>query len=197
MNIERLSKNTVKLSISFEELYEKGFAEKRIVEEDAFLWHELFEELIEEIEKRYHFSYDGPVAIEIHTLTEDEVTLIFTLDFLDYEGYSNNAIEEFYSGWKREFKPLSIYKFTNFEDIIQLAHRIARMGIRIPSSIFWKDPYYYVAVDYSREKLKKSLEPIFLEYANQSRITIYYLEEYGKIIFRKKGIERVHKLFPG
>lgn len=36
MNIERLSKNTVKLSISFEELHEKGFAKKQMVEEDAF-----------------------------------------------------------------------------------------------------------------------------------------------------------------
>ncbi|MGG4040386.1 adaptor protein MecA [Bacillus smithii] len=197
MNIERLSKNTVKLSISFEELHEKGFAKKQMVEEDAFFWHELFEELIEEIEKRYHFAYDGPVAIEIHTLTEEEVTLIFTLDFLDNDDHTNDAIEELHAGWKREFTPFSIYKCTDFEEIIQLAQRIAKMRMVIPSRIFWKDPFYYVAVDYSQEGMKKNLEPVILEYAERSRLTIHYLEEYGKIIFFNKGIENVYKLFPG
>ncbi|MGG1479713.1 adaptor protein MecA [Bacillus smithii] len=197
MNIERLSKNTVKLSISFEELHEKGFAKKQMVEEDAFFWHELFEELIEEIEKRYHIAYDGPVAIEIHTLTEEEVTLIFTLDFLDNDDHTNDAIEELHAGWKREFTPFSIYKCTDFEEIIQLAQRIAKMRMVIPSRIFWKDPFYYVAVDYSQEGMKKNLEPVILEYAERSRLTIHYLEEYGKIIFSNKGIENVYKLFPG
>lgn len=197
MNIERLSKNTVKLSISFEELHEKGFAKKQMVEEDAFFWHELLEELIEEIEKQYHFAYDGPVAIEIHTLTEEEVTLIFTLDFLDNDDLSYDAIEDFYSGWKREFTPFSIYKFTDFEEIIQLARRLVKMRMVIPSSIFWKDPFYYVAVEYWQDGMKKSLEPIILEYADRSRLTIHFLEEYGKIIFRTKGIESVYKLFQG
>jgi adapter protein MecA 1/2 len=196
MNIERLSNNTVKLSISFEELHEKGFAKKQMVEDDAFFWHELLEELIEEIEKRYHIVYDGPVAIEIHTLTEEEVTLIFTLDFLDNDDYSNHAIEEFYSGWKREVTPISVYKFTDFEEIIQLAHRLVKMKIVISSSIFWKDPFYYVAVHDSEEGTKKSLEPIILEYADRTRLTIHYLEEYGKEIFCKNGIESLYKLFP-
>ncbi|MDQ0213721.1 adapter protein MecA 1/2 [Oikeobacillus pervagus] len=190
MNIERLTCNSVKLFISFEELSEKGLFHERLLE-DSFVFHQLFESLLDEIESKYDIQSDGAISIEIHSLTDDGVTFIFTLNENDVESDQELCVmHENLEGTE------SIYLFEQFDHLIYFIQDTSPNILnKLRASLYIKDYQYYLTVFFPSDAVRSIVEPLLLEYAKIANETIHLLKEYGKIIIEKQAFQKIRTYF--
>lgn len=74
--------------------------------------------------------------------------------------------------------------FDNFEDVISLSHAVVSSPMFDTTLYAFEDKYYLYVVfkDYTTQSEQKNTLSQFLEYGQQTDVTIYRLEEYGKFI---------------
>jgi adapter protein MecA 1/2 len=90
----------------------------------------------------------------------------------------------------------SVYKFKDFEYIIQLAQRL-----RLPfydCKLYSFNNGYYLVVQYPESKAirnKDMIENIILEYGDRAYTSLHRLEEYGKVIMDSNAIAQVKTYF--
>ena len=79
MKLERLSSNTVKFSISIAELETKGILEDDQWK-DSLVWHDFFEELMDEMYNEYGIDLESTVTVEINSLNSNEMVCSYYLE---------------------------------------------------------------------------------------------------------------------
>jgi len=88
----------------------------------------------------------------------------------------------------------------DFENVIQLSHYINEYTESDKETLYHYDGKYYLYLEYPTEMLNEDLQEDdisqVLEFANDSNMSIYLLEEYGKMIFENDTFDHVRKYFP-
>ncbi|EDL63619.1 adaptor protein MecA [Bacillus sp. SG-1] len=169
MKLERLSSNTVKFSISIDELETKGIL-KDDQWRDSLVWHEFFEELMDEMYSEYGIDLESTVTVEINSVNSSEMVLILTLD---EEGFEDDP---FVDGEAEEDGYL-LYKFHLFEDILSFVRRLEFDDCE-ELSLYSKDGIYFIEA----KQWSKRLVSLAGEYGERTSETIYTVKEYGNII---------------
>ncbi|SDQ88796.1 adapter protein MecA 1/2 [Virgibacillus subterraneus] len=94
--------------------------------------------------------------------------------------------------------------FNDFEDVIQLSHYFQDnkdKTDKIEDTLFHYDNKYYLYIEFPQDEEIKDehqedlISQIF-EFANDTEVTIHFLEEYGKQIFADNTFEQVRSHFP-
>ncbi|WP_062104786.1 adaptor protein MecA [Bacillus niameyensis] len=188
MELERLSSNKIKYSISFEELTFKGFTEDEMLKESE-IWDDLFDEMLDEASRVYALEPCEAVAIEIYSMTSKELVLILTLDEDDF---NDSAMERPPSLIDNNF---IIVVFENIDDCISFAKKLNTVNrFHSISSLYSFNSHYYFVIAQDGFK-QETLLALSEEYGRLSSISLIYLEEYGKRLIDKTAIQTFHSFF--
>ncbi|MFK4997754.1 adaptor protein MecA [Bacillus sp. N9] len=188
--MERISPNQIKYSITFEELTLKGFIHDEMLKE-SYIWDDLFEDMLDEASRLFELDECEAVAIEIYSLTSQELVLIVTLDdeTMESSNFSFND-EQCYSDLKHV-----VFEFVDIEDCILLSKSMKTgLKYKLKSSLYvFKGAYYLIVtfVDAYQEGIVARCE----EYGRIVDITKANLEEYGKVICHNELFETFQQYF--
>lgn len=233
MEIERINENTLKLSISYNDIEQRGFHRDEI-------WYnrdrseELFWEVMDEINE--DFNPNGPLWIQVQALEKgleiivtqaqmpimpkknnlfDESNTFDPLESLvntfkenvfyaiegevddddddDEEDYELDAMDQTNKKVRTQF----IFLFKDIENLIHLSKRIQLDHLN--TKLYANNNQYYLMIqfpteDYNEKVLYDQLS-IILEYGDESRLTVAYLEDYGKLILEGNVISQLKTYF--
>ncbi|MFD2045354.1 adaptor protein MecA [Ornithinibacillus salinisoli] len=226
MEIERINENTVKFYISYGDIEDRGFQREEIWynrERSEQLFWQMMDELnykedfqvegplwiqvqaldkgLEIIVTKAQLSKNGenlelpiddgntidiPVDEKVENLLEEKFGKSITdEDSVDEEDDSNLWI---------------IVSFQDFEDVIQLSHSFQEETGSIEEALYSFNNKYYLYMEFSNEDADESKQEDIisrvLEFADDSDVTVYFLEEYGKKIFAANTFSQVREYFP-
>jgi adapter protein MecA 1/2 len=211
MEIERINENTVKFYISYLDIEERGFDREDI-------WYnrerseELFWEMMDEIHQEEEFTIEGPLWIQVQALDKGLEVLV-TKAQVSKDGHRyelpipdeklkdlpvDERIESLLDQQLDDDGDLHfILLFQDFEDVILLANRIKLGGIT--NKLYTFDGKYYLFVEFEEEAYTEeeldNLLSLLLEYGQESALTIFRLEEYGKEVIASDALSIVAKHF--
>ena len=218
MVIERINDNTVKFYISYVDIEERGFERDEI-------WYnrerseELFWEMMDEVHQEEEFTVDGPLWIQVQALDKGLEILVtqaqLTKDGQKFElpipenkqkdtpvderienmldQHFNHDMEELELEEDLDF----LLTFNDFEDILSLSKRVGLDTITTKLYSFENKYYLYVEFPeelFSEDEIDDTLS-ILLEYGQETQLTIYRLEEYGKLIIDGHVFEQLRSYF--
>ncbi|MCZ0755959.1 adaptor protein MecA [Anoxybacillus sp. J5B_2022] len=223
MEMERINEHTVKFYISYVDIEERGFDREEIWY-NRERSEELFWEMMDEVHNEGDFSLEGPLWIQVQALDKGLEVLV-TKAQISKDGSKlelplpeerlrefpvDERIEElldqhFHIERDQELVPDEDDKgvlhftisFKDIEDLIALAHRADFTHIK--NRLFQWEGRYYLYVEFDEEYTEAEVDNwlcLLFEYGNDSPITIYRLEEYGKEIIRENALATLANHFP-
>ncbi|AXI08791.1 adaptor protein MecA [Oceanobacillus sp. 143] len=219
MEIERINENTIKFYISYIDIEDLGFEREEI-------WYnrerseQLFWQMMDEVNYKEDFSVEGPLWIQVQALEKgleivvtkaklkngelhpdesfDEETIETMLE--DKFGKNVEHIHEDDEDDITEETLWIIVDFNDFEDVIQLSHYFQDFSGTIEDALYHYNDKYYLYIGFSQDLLddneQENIISQVLEFANDSDMSIHYLEEYGKTIFESDTFAQVRSYFP-
>jgi adapter protein MecA 1/2 len=225
MEIERVNEYTIKFYITYRDIEKRGFNKEEIWY-NRERGEELFWEIMDEAHQQEEFPLEGPLWIQVQALDKgleilvtraalsndgtklelpisDDKTIDMPVDqniekLLDqnFKHGNENEHDDDLELIDEEFNSY-VVGFDDFEDLILLSH--ANDGQQFLDSIYSFDGSYYLHVvfdtDTSDEEQDNILSHI-LEYGFESNITIYRIQEYGKVIVQDNGLLTIRNNFP-
>jgi len=91
-----------------------------------------------------------------------------------------------------------IAQFSNFEDVIQLSHYFIKNENEAINKLYAYKDKYFLYVEFpetmSDERQEDLISQLF-EFGDDSDMTIYFLQEYGKEIFAESALSQVQSYF--
>ncbi len=224
MEIERINENTVKFFISYGDVEERGFDREEI-------WYnrekseELFWEVMDEVNEKEDFPFDGPLWIQVQALEKgleifvtraqlskdgsrlelpiDEKTKGFSFhdgfeDFIDHQFQLSGTEADDDETMAEDENSISLIAYFNdFEDIIALSKR--PYPEKMLSKLFSLDGKYYLYLEFSFDDFTEdeidNYLSVLFEYATESQRTIHYLQEYGNEIISEHVFEKIRQHF--
>lgn len=221
MEIERINENTVKFFISYVDIEERGFDREEIWY-NRERSEELFWEMMEEVHQEQEFSVDGPLWIQVQALEKGLEILVtkaqiskdgqkFELeipndkntpvdekieDLLDQHINSQSSDDE--DSLDEEELLEFLLVFDDFEDVIMLSKRSGLDDLI--TRLFHFEGKYYLYVEFPEDLTEDEEEiddmlSILFEYGNETPVTVYRVEEYGKEIISQDVFEEIRKYF--
>lgn len=172
MKLERLSSNTVKFSISIAELETKGILEDEQWK-DSLVWHEFFDELMEEMYSEYGIDVGSTVTVEINSFNSKEMVLILTMN--EEESFVDDPFIDIDNENEEH-----LLQFQLFEDVLSFFKRLNIEGSE-EITLYSKNDFYYLVFD----RISEGLWSLASEYGEHTNETIHTLNEYGKKIIDK------------
>ncbi|WP_163972187.1 adaptor protein MecA [Oceanobacillus halotolerans] len=226
MEIERINENTIKFYISYMDIEERGFGREEIwynrerseqlfwqmmdevnykedfsVEGPLWIQVQALEKGLEIVVTKAQISKDGE---NLELPTESGKTIDISID----EKIEDMLEEKFGSNETAKLpEPLDdgenlsmIVRFQDFEDVIQLSHYFADIPKNESEKLFHYNGHYYLYVEFDQDELDDSeqedqISQLF-EFANDTDVTVYVLEEYGKTVFEDDTFAQVRTYFP-
>lgn len=194
MRLERITINKIKVSLSSDDLFDRGISNEDIWK-DSNKWHQLFHDMLDEASDEFGVDIRGQVAVEVFSLQTQGMVMIITMDDEEVEEEedfpSDGYIEmQVTVGGCDEF----LFEFIDFEDVIQLSKRLNALNIT-DGSLYLKDKKYYLFFDSSYNVIFDKIACILSEYGNPSLLSTHILQEYGTVIMDQKAIEKVNHFF--
>ncbi|MFX3624125.1 MAG: adaptor protein MecA [Ectobacillus sp.] len=220
MEIERINDNTVKFYISYIDIEERGFNREEIWY-NRERSEQLFWEMMDEARDYDDVFIDGPLWIQVQAL-EKGIEVIVTKAQISKDGQKlelpiglDKVIdipldERFESLFEQQLEEDDLHylgkdgmlgflvKFADLEDLIALSHRIKLDDIKNELYVFEDRYYLYVEFDellHDEEEIDSILS-IMLEYGEESSLTIYRVQEYGKQLIAEHALDTIQKNFP-
>jgi adapter protein MecA 1/2 len=217
MEIERINENTVKFYISYVDIEERGFDREEI-------WYnrekseELFWEMMDEVHEEEDFTVEGPLWIQVQALEKGLEVVVTKAQFskdgnkielsLPEDKFRDLAVDpllnqEFGTETIKEDSVSEderlqfVIRFQDFEHLVSLSHRISNSDFY--NSLYSFEGKYYLFVEFADEDQIEELDnllSILLEYGDESQVTIYRLQEYGKEIILENALSVIAKHFP-
>lgn len=232
MEIERINENTLKLSISYNDIEQRGFHRDEI-------WYnrdrseELFWEVMDEINE--DFNPNGPLWIQVQALekgleiivTQAQMPILPKKNNLFDESNSFDPLESLVNTFKEnifyaiededddeeddeeEYEVEStdkrnkkirlnyIFLFKDIENLIHLSNRIHLDDL--DTKLYFYENNYYLTIQFPEEEYSEKLlydqVAMVLEYGEESRLTVAYLEDYGKLIMEGNVISQLKTFF--
>lgn len=221
MEIERINENTVKFFISYVDIEERGFDREEIWY-NRERSEELFWEMMEEVHQEQEFSVDGPLWIQVQALEKGLEILVtkaqiskdgqkFELeipndkntpvdekieDLLDQHINSQSSDDE--DSLDEEELLEFLLVFDDFEDVIMLSKRSGLDDLI--TRLFHFEGKYYLYVEFPEDLTEDEEEiddmlSILFEFGNETPVTVYRVEEYGKEIISQDVFAEIRKYF--
>ncbi|MFE8700387.1 adaptor protein MecA [Cytobacillus sp. FJAT-54145] len=219
MEIERINDNTVKFYISYGDIEERGFDREEIWY-NRERSEELFWEMMDEVHQEEEFMIEGPLWIQVQALDKGLEVLVtkaqLTKDGQKFElpipedKFKDLPVDERIEDLlDQHFQPKSgeddsyedslefLITFKDFEDLISLAKR--NILDTLQTKLFSFENKYYLHVEFPEDEFEEdeidnSLS-LLLEYGIEAQVTIYRVEEYGKLIIAENVFEELRKHF--
>lgn len=161
---------------------------------DSFKVHQLFKDMMNEANTELGFEANGPIAVEVYSLQAQGMVVIVTknqdADSEDDE-YDDDYIE---MQVKLDESADIIYQFHSFEDIIQLSESLQRIGIT-GGTVYHYDGQYFLSLEDLGSHTAEGVVAVLAEYGNPTTLTIYRLQEYGKLIMDGNAVETIQTHF--
>ncbi|EST11703.1 genetic competence negative regulator [Sporolactobacillus laevolacticus] len=200
MRLERLNGDRIKIFLTFDDLKERG-----ITKED--MWHDLprveklFRDMMLEADDELGFEASGPIDVEVFSLPAQGMVVIVSKGRNDRDDDSDEEFED-----DDDFIQMQVtldesqdvlYQFEQFDDVIALSKTLHDLNIKT-GSLFLYENKYYIHFDenhLSDELDLETLVAVLAEFGNTSTITIYRLEEYGKLLMKDNAISEIYRYF--
>lgn len=190
MELERLSSNQIKYSIPIDELIMKGLTKDELFKQPE-IWDSLFDEMLDEASKRFELDACEAVAVEIYSMTANELVLILTFEdeCLDETTFIDEKLLHYTP--TEEIKVM----FDNFEDCLSFAKRLHYLFTRqIESRLYEYQSNYYLML-LTSEKNRRGVYALGEEYGEILYESLAIVEEYGNCIIEKRAIETLQQIF--
>lgn len=188
MRLERIGENQIKLFLSIEELTERGLT-KEDVEKNSLKWHELYFDMVNEVYDEFDFSVVNTLLIDILTVNQREMVLLFTLYtddglFVDDEDNIEYSIET---------EQATCYRFIDIEHVIQFARRISYLYKG--GTLFSYNDEYFLIIPQDEENTFLKVRTIISEYGFSSNLSVPFIMEYGTEIIKSFAVDIINKYF--
>ncbi len=194
MRVEKISKNKVRIFISYEDLEARGI-EKEEVWQNGKKVQELFWDMMEIAYSEVGFEIVGPIAVEAFTMpTEGVVVIVTQVPSLPPQSSSQDEEEE----ESHEVDPFSsfVFSFPDFEEVIQVAKALDHFG-DIEASLYVYEGKYHLAFenDDIDEAVYDSIWSVLHEFGELTGVTTAMLDEYGKSVVRHHALDTIIQHF--
>ena len=140
--------------------------------------------MVEEACEELSFKMSGSIAIEIFSLPAQGLIIIVTKEeeevFTDEEEFLDLQV-------KIDESPHILYVFQDFEDIIQLCHRLTFQGL-LNSTLYVYEGRYYLLIENVKNTTYDTVISLAAEYGHASTLTLFRINEYGTRIIEKEAI---------
>lgn len=227
MEIERINENTIKFYISYVDIEERGF-ERDEIWYDRERSEQLFWQMMEEVNSKEDFTIEGPLWIQVQALEKGLEIIVTRSQFSPHDEMSEHPLDdkeiidlpveeriekllESKFGRSKELagkkeveeepiKELSfIFKFKEFEDVIQLSHYVQETSEEIEKSLYSYRDNYYLYVKFPEDIADTddhwNLNSQILEFGSKSKISVHVLHEYGKRVFKDEALTQIRTFF--
>lgn len=223
MEIERINENTVKFFISYLDIEDRGF-EREEIWYNRERSEQLFWQMMDEVNYKEDFNVEGPLWIQVQAM-EKGLEIIVTKAQVSKDGENielptdqgesddgpvekkiENMLEDKFGKSKKKEKDgeednlWMIVSFNDFEDVIQLSHYFRETDGTNEETLYYYDGKYYLYLEFAQTVLddhtQENLISQVFEFADDSDVTIHFLEEYGKVVFEKDTFSQVRSYFP-
>ncbi|MBP2258262.1 adaptor protein MecA [Virgibacillus alimentarius] len=225
MEIERINENTVKFYISYIDIEDRGF-EREEIWYNRERSEQLFWQMMDEVNYKEDFTVEGPLWIQVQALEKGLEIIVTkaqiskngeeleipiengeSIDVPVDEKIENMLENKFGKNEKQadegsddDDKLWLIAYFEDFEDVIQLSHYFPELNEDNKEILYYYDDKYYLYIEFSEQLFddnrQEDLISQIFEFANDSDVTIHFLEEYGKKIFHNNTFSQVKAHFP-
>ncbi|MFE0505721.1 genetic competence negative regulator [Peribacillus butanolivorans] len=183
MKLERLTNNKIKIFLTLDDLIDRGITKEDILG-NSLKVHKLFQDMVEEACEELSFKMSGSIAIEIFSLPAQGLIIIVTKE----EEELLTEEEEFLDlQVKIDDFPHILYVFDEFEDIVQLSHRLSYHGL-LNSTLYHYEGRYYLLIENVKDTTYDTVISLAAEYGHASTLTLYRINEYGTCIIEKDAI---------
>lgn len=129
-------------------------------------------------------TVDMPVDDKIESLLEEKF------------GPTENDSSEIEHQYGQDF--VVVVSFKELEDVIQLSH-VFQPASGMRDHLYYYDNQYMLITrfdeDYLTDDEQEDLISQILEFGHESTVTMFIVEEYGKVIFEEDALEQVKKHF--
>ncbi len=199
MKIEKLTKNKIRVVVSFDDLEIENMDINSLFTQKK---QSFFVSILEKAKKELDFETDGyKLLVETFSLNNDFV--IFTITKYSFKGEKNTLEKK----KKNDFsKDTVIYEFEDFDEFCNFCNCISKFSnlnyklfSRNISLYLYKNTYYLliknINISYKNKKIFYSLISEFGKPLSFSNTFENKLIEYGKVIIKKDAIEKGIKYF--
>ncbi|TMW73625.1 genetic competence negative regulator [Alteribacter natronophilus] len=195
MRLERLAYDKIKIFLTFDDLKDRGISKEELWM-DVPKVHDLFREMILEASRELGFDPDGPVVVEVFSLPAQGMVIIVSksseeVDTED-ESFDDSYIElQITLGETEDI----VYECHDFEDVIQLCHRLNQLGVDAGTLISFSGKYFLHFTEQDLLDDADSFIAVLAEYGQSSHVTIHRLLEYGTIIMKEQAVKHMVSYF--
>ncbi|MFS0781353.1 adaptor protein MecA [Bacillus sp. 1P06AnD] len=191
MKVERMDLYTLKIFLTLDDLFENGL-DLEDIKSNSLKVHAIIKGMIETVCLEENFPFKGYMEIEIFSLHAHGVLMIISReDDLSCDEDDDLFDLRLYNTEEKEF----LYYFHSFECLIQLAIILRRKEAKAESSIYYYENRYYIYIDNRSINCCEEIVSIVSEFGFPSTMALCRLQEYGKVICMKNGIEEICRYF--
>ncbi len=194
MKIERLSKDKIRIFLTFDDLVERGIQKDDMWREIPKV-HELFSEMMDQAYSELGFDASGPLAVEVFALPAQGMVVIVTKGKMELIESSDSEDEEneddvYEMEVTLEQSDLISYVFQDFEDLLQAAKLVN--GLLADGGILYayKDKWILQLEPVEMEdRAYQALISLLSEYGEATSVTRAVLEDYGKVVIAENAVK--------
>ncbi|ENH96180.1 adaptor protein [Gracilibacillus halophilus YIM-C55.5] len=225
MEIERINENTIKFYISYMDIEDRGFDREEIWynrERSEQLFWQVMDEVNYNDED---FQIDGPLWIQVQALEKGLEIVVTkaqisndgqnlqlptesgqTID-MPVDDKIESLLEEKFGSVEKQDETIHqnlgqdfvvVVNFKELEDVIQLSHVFEPVE-GMHDELYYYDGQYMLVTSYNEDELtddeQEDLISQILEYGNESSVTMFIVQEYGKTIFEQDALEQTREYF--
>ena len=189
MKLERLNQDKIRIFLTFDDLLERGI-NKEDIWQDIPKVHELFNDMINQAYQELDFEISGPVAVEVYSLPAQGMVVIVTRG----RGALSECEDDLEDYYELEVtldeSEDILFSFNDFDDCIQVAHKIAPYTDGSGTLYKFHGRYYLLLEGLTlEEKIEDLLIALLSEYGEPSTQSKFVLAEYGTVIIPEQAIE--------
>ena len=188
MEILRIGKHAIKISLNIDETKEYRILDSDILEEDEI--KESFSKLLLKAKETVDFSYAGrKIFTEIFPSKDGGCEIYISCISMEAEKAvykdKNQQLDN-----KKPKSVLSIFDFENIENLLQACYRLKEIKYKNKSSVYYdtdKKRYYMILEDIYIKDIRYAF---LLEYSKYIKGSIAsYIKEHYKCILKKDGVK--------
>lgn len=190
MRVERLSDNQFKIFLTFDDLIERGFTKEELWT-DVTSVRDLFTDMMHEASFELGVELEGMLLVQVQMMQAQGMHVYVT------QKEESNVDDDEFIEMKVTLDESNelIFRFEDFENIIQAAKSIDKYTIE-NGQIYLLDKEYYLYLDeIANEKDKENIIAILSEFSTPSIVTIHTLREYAIPIMSDSAIPTIKKYF--
>lgn len=191
MRLERLNYNKIKIFLTLDDLFDRGLTKEDIYK-DSLKWHQLFHDMLEEASETFKVDIQGSVAVEVFSMKAQGMVMIVTMKDDQEEDIFNDSFIDMQVTVEGNVEIL--FEIDDFEEVIQLAKRLAIIGFS-GGTLYYHNSAYYFLIDNVCQDIQTQIAAIMTEYGNPSFESVHLLQEYGKTIIKEKAVSEIMTYF--